>query len=220
MGAIQGKLKKQKKSLKGWGHNIRGQANKLKKDLSEELQDIEELEEIQPLQVDPLAMRGDINSALFELYDDEEEFRRRKSGENWLHKGDNNTIYFHRIANSRRRKNVILSLHQGEEVKQGTTNLVNHATDFYKSLFGRADGFQCHLRGEMWGDGERLTVEEQTVLDMPFGEDEIKGIIDSMERNKAVGHDGFAKEFYQSCWEIVKDDVIQLLLISMLGKWT
>lgn len=75
MRIIQEKLKKSKKSLKRWGHNVRGYDIKRKKDLFEELQDLEALEEIQPLSVDQLARRWDINAQLMELYEGEEEYR-------------------------------------------------------------------------------------------------------------------------------------------------
>jgi hypothetical protein len=31
-----------------------------------------------------------------------------------------------------------------------------------------------------------------------------------MEHNKASGPDGFSAEFYQSCWEIIKEDLMTL----------
>jgi hypothetical protein len=31
-----------------------------------------------------------------------------------------------------------------------------------------------------------------------------------MEHNKAPGPDGFPVEFYQACWEIIKEDLMEL----------
>jgi hypothetical protein len=45
-------------------------------------------------------------------------------------------------------------------------------------------------------------------LDRPFSEEEIKSVIDQMEKNKAAGPDGFPIEFYQVCWGIIKDDLM------------
>jgi hypothetical protein len=44
--------------------------------------------------------------------------------------------------------------------------------------------------------------------DIPFNEEEIKSVIDQMEKNKAAGPDGFPIEFSQVCWEIIKDDLM------------
>lgn len=191
LGIIQEKLKKVKKSFKGWGHNIRGQIIKQKKDLEKELLDLEALEEIQPLTVSQLGRRREINTLLMEINEGEEEHWNRLAGENWLLKGDCNTKYFHRIANGRRRKNIIFSLVNGEKVIQGTPDLLHHATRFFKELFVMVQGFQCRLREEMWGPDEQLTEEETALLDLPFEEEEIRTIINSMEKNKAAGPNGF-----------------------------
>lgn len=70
----------------------------------------------------------------------------------------------------------------------------------------------------MWEEHERLTVEERDSLDMPFDEMEVKNIIDSMEKNKAAGLDGITIEFYQTWWEIIKKDMMQLFADFYSGK--
>lgn len=42
-----------------------------------------------------------------------------------------------------------------------------------------------------------------------FSEAEIKGALFQMEHNKAVGPD-IPSEFYQTCWDIIKDDILEL----------
>jgi hypothetical protein len=58
-------------------------------------------------------------------------------------KGDNNTTFFHRVANGKKQKNTIFSLNHDEHVIEGDAALVEHATQFYKDLFGpsTASGF-------------------------------------------------------------------------------
>ena len=58
---------------------------------------------------------------------------RQKSRALWLHEGDNNTRFFHRIANSNRRFNTIgcLSINGAitmdqEEIGEGLVNFYNH----------------------------------------------------------------------------------------------
>jgi len=53
--------------------------------------------------------------------------------------GDNNTNFFHRIANGKRRKNKILSLINNDVVIEEENLLVEHAMDYYKKLFGPPD---------------------------------------------------------------------------------
>jgi hypothetical protein len=60
----------------------------------------------------------------------------------------------------------------------------------------------------VWDIEERLSEDDRNELDRPFTEEEIKSVIDQMEENKAAGPDGFPIEFYQVCWEIIKDDLM------------
>jgi hypothetical protein len=53
-----------------------------------------------------------------------------------LLKGDNNTEFFHRVANGKRRKQTIFTLKCGDRIVTGDDNLMAHATEYYKALFG------------------------------------------------------------------------------------
>jgi hypothetical protein len=53
----------------------------------------------------------------------------------------------------------------------------------------------------------RLENEEST---RPFLEEEIMMALFQMEKNKAAGPDGLLVEFFQSCWDIIKEDVVDL----------
>jgi hypothetical protein len=39
-----------------------------------------------------------------------------------------------------------------------------------------------------------------------------------MEHNKAPGSDGFSVEFYQACWDIIKDDLLAMFIEFHVGK--
>lgn len=55
-----------------------------------------------------------------------------------------------------------------------------------------------------------MSKEDNFVLTRPFTVMEIKEALFQMEKNKATGPDKIPIEFYQSCWDIVKGDIIQL----------
>jgi hypothetical protein len=78
---------------------------------------------------------------------------------------------------------------------EGTDNLLKHATDYYKILFGLGEGNKMSLDSNIWSIGERLSVEDNCVLDEPFSESEVKNAIDIMANNKAPGPDGIPIEF-------------------------
>jgi hypothetical protein len=92
IGRIQSKLKKVKDSLKGWGQ-YGMEFFMRKKELMDELANLEILE-----------------TKLMKIYEEEEMYWSSRSSERLLMEGDNNTSYFHRIANGRKRENTTYSL--------------------------------------------------------------------------------------------------------------
>ena len=94
------------------------------------------LEETDVLSPELYCKKVDILVEIYNLLVEEEIAWMQKSHENWLLKGDRNADYFHRIVNGRRRRNTIFSLSCGDEMIEGTKNLLKHATEFYKDLFG------------------------------------------------------------------------------------
>jgi hypothetical protein len=122
--------------------------------------------------------------------------------------GDNNTSFFHRIANGRKRKHTMFSLKEGNYLVEGTDDLLEHATIFYKKLFGPGEGNILKLSNNIWLPHEKLNFDDNLVLNEPFSEDEVKFALDRMVKNKAPGPDGIPVEFYQVCWRIVKHDIM------------
>jgi hypothetical protein len=56
-----------------------------------------------------------------------------------LLKGDNNTKYFHLVANGRHRKTRIFQLEDNAQIIEGDDHLKSYITQFYKGLFGPSD---------------------------------------------------------------------------------
>jgi hypothetical protein len=127
-----------------------------------------------------------------------------------LLKRDNNTSYIHRIANGRRRKNTIISLESNGETIEGDENLLKHATEYYSNLFGPEEEHQIQIDQSLWDEIEQVSAQDNEKLCEPFSEDEIKTTLIQMEKHKAVGPDKISIEFFQSCWDIVKYDLLQL----------
>jgi hypothetical protein len=127
-----------------------------------------------------------------------------------LLKGDNNTEFFHRIANGRKRRQTLFSLQDGGTTVVGTENLLTRATAYYKSLFGPGNGNAFELESDLWDDDKQVSSEDNPGLVRPFEVEEVKRDLFDMEKNKAAGPDGFPIEFYQVCWDIIKEDIMDL----------
>ena len=129
---------------------------------------------------------------------------------------DNNTRYFHLVANGKHRRKLIFSLDQDEGKIEGQHNLKNYITNFYKELFGPPEESLCTLDSSRFGDIPQVTTEENDFLTSPLTEKEVRDAIFDMEHNKAPGPDGFPAEFYQKFWETIKGDL--MLMFHSLHK--
>jgi mannosylglycoprotein endo-beta-mannosidase len=175
-----------KNYLKGWGANIRGKDKKKKQDLHMELDMLEDLEEKGCISRLQACRKSQIQIELLTLLEKEEAFWQQRSRENWLLQGDNNTRFFHRIANGRKRKRTMFSLKDGDRTIQGTSALMEHATDFYKQLFGPVVDSGVRLDGSIGDENEKLNENDINILNTPFTEEEIHHAISQWRRTKQL----------------------------------
>lgn len=86
-----------------------------------------------------------INTQLLTMAEEEEMYWLKRSHEKWLHEGDKNTEFFHRVANGRRRKNTILHFEGDEGLIEGDDNLLDHVPNTTKNFLGKPLGMPSHL---------------------------------------------------------------------------
>ena len=55
----------------------------------------------------------------------------------------------------------------------------------------------------------KLTNEEQELLEHDLSVGEIKNVLHSFEQNKTPGEDGFAKEFYETFFDLLQQDLLK-----------
>ncbi len=78
-----------------------------KKGITEEIQQLDTLEESQDLIQLQFELRTQLKAQLKAIVADEETMWKARSRQQWLQKGDGNTKFFHATANARRRANAI-----------------------------------------------------------------------------------------------------------------
>ena len=127
-----------------------------------------------------------------------------------LLEGDDNTRFFHLVANGKHRKQHIYKLENDQGVVVGDDQLKSHITQFYKNLFGTPNVSEITLMENQISDIPQVSQEENDVLVSEFTEDEVREAVFQMEHNKAPGPDGFPAEFYQVFWGLIKDDLMAL----------
>jgi hypothetical protein len=96
--------------------------------------------------------------------------------------------------------------------------MLKHTTTFYKKLFGEEPKENVHLDEDFWEESEKVTPEENLILEGEITEEEIKRAIDSSYSEGGPGPDGFSFMFYQKFWETIKGDFMALVKEFEKGK--
>ena len=76
---------------------------------------------------------------------------------------------------------------------------------FYKNLYKELEGWRPFVEGlefDCIGDMERVWLERK------FEREEIFQVVRDLEGDKALGSNGFTKDFYHHCWRVVEKDVL------------
>ena len=105
--------------------------------MHDELADLEQLEEAGLLSDVQIIRKTNLITELLKINEKEEIYWQQRSHDKQLKEGDNNTENFHRMANGRKRRNIIVSTEDGDKTIEGDAELLSHATNYYKSLFGQ-----------------------------------------------------------------------------------
>jgi hypothetical protein len=79
------------------------------------------------------------------------------------------------------------------------------AMDYYKNLFGFEDRPNIMLKSDFF-----FSKDENDMLSRSFLEEEIREVVFSSYANGAPGPDGLSFMFYQSFWDVVKTDLVEM----------
>jgi hypothetical protein len=91
------------KHMKGWVVNMKGDLRRRKEAISRELENFDSQGDLGALNEGDWQRRYQIEVELSKIYGEKEEYWQRRGGDQWLLKGDNNTSFFHSVANGRSR---------------------------------------------------------------------------------------------------------------------
>ncbi|XP_026384092.1 uncharacterized protein LOC113279630 [Papaver somniferum] len=135
---------------------------------------------------------------------------RQKSRIKWIKEGAANKSFFHTNMKNRNSKNMICEL----EDKYGNVIvdqekiadlLVNHFQENFKyKLVDCTDNLLDVIP-------KVINEEDQKMLDNIPDEEEIKKVVFDIDPENAPGPDGFSGIFYRSCWEIIKNDLVNAI---------
>lgn len=85
-------------------------------------------------------------------------------------------------------------------------------------MFGSEINHDIPMDPGFWGHEMKISSEENEVLCKPFTAKEIKIALFQMEHNEVADPDCIPIEFFQTCWEIIKEDIIEMFNDFHKGK--
>ena len=190
------KLKVLKANLKKWNMEEFSDLAFKKNNLLTELMDLDAREELVGLsdedQIRHLQIKGDIE----QLASLEEIPWRQKSRALYVKEGDNNTRFFHRLANSHRNASQIKRIEVDGVLYEDEPDVRSQLVFFYQGLFKETEVGRPTMDGLDFAcieEGERSSLEKE------FTKEEVTQVLREMEGDKAPSFDGFTMAFFQKC---------------------
>ncbi|XP_028798620.1 uncharacterized protein LOC114754051 [Neltuma alba] len=152
-----------------------------------------------------------------EAWDREEKYWWQRSRVNWLQDGDRNTKFFHSSTIQRRIKNKVTKLKSDDGRWLEEENEVNDAfLKFYSSLFSSTG---CkNMQVALFFVKNSVMAEDNERLEGRVSLEEIKMAAFQLNGAKAPGPDGYSGMFYQSSWNIVSKEVVEMVFDFFEGK--
>ncbi|XP_041002875.1 uncharacterized protein LOC121248468 [Juglans microcarpa x Juglans regia] len=109
-----------------------------------------------------------------------------------------------RIQESRRSNNIEMLKIDGADCKD-EQRINDHVVGFFEQLLTEHEGWRSKLDGLAF---DSIGPRDGIHLERPFEEGEVFEVVRKMAKDKAPGLDGFSTGFFQTCWEILKDDLM------------
>ncbi|RVW27451.1 Transposon TX1 uncharacterized 149 kDa protein [Vitis vinifera] len=204
---LAAKMRGLKHNLKIWNKEVFGRLEKNKAEALQQVERWDVVEEERALSEEELGHKKTAKENYSKWVSMEEVHWRQLSREIWLREGDRNTGFFHRMANAHRRGNNLIKikingvrLTEDQEVRDGIVNAYQH-------LLSENSDWKADIGGLVL---KQISLSEADALELPFSEAEIYAALMGLNGDKAPGPDGFTVAFWQNCWEIVKEDVLDM----------
>ena len=201
------KLKVVKQKLKEWNREVFGRLEDNKAAALQLVDHWDRVECERRLSEEETVSKKEAKDSYAKWVSLEETHWRQHSRELWLREGDNNTGYFHRMVAAHRRSNHMdrikiggVWLNEEKDVREGVANAFQHLLTENSDWKADIEGLQL----------EQLNQQEAENLEQPFSEEEIHSAPMEMNGDKAPGPDGFSMAFWQRCWVIVKEEVLEM----------
>lgn len=141
------------------------------------------------------------------------DFLRQKSKSNWIRAGDENITLFHQSIKARISHTQVYIVHDvhGNYI-DNPEEVPGAFLSFYNELLGSTFPQQ---NSEIQTDNSRgasVNDHHRDILNAPYTRDEVQKALFSIPGTNAPGLDGFRTLFYKDSWDVIGDNVIDVVL--------
>jgi hypothetical protein len=201
------KLKAVKEALKKWNVETYGVLEKKILLLVTSIHDLEVMAEVRELSSEERLVWKQKCEQLWTLLRSKDCLEYQKSKAKWLKEGDTNSKYFHACVKGRKRINSIMALKKEGGWIENPDCIKGEICSYFVKHFSEEEWERPTMDGI---DFSYLSAVENQQLERPFEEFEVKDMIASSQNNKSPGPDGFNFEFFRSCWDLMKGDLMKI----------
>ena len=122
-----------------------------------------------------------------------------------MKEGDNNTRFFHRVANFHKRTNHIRGIEVDGVLYEDEEEVRSTVVHFYHGLYTKSNTWRPSMDGLEFA---RIEEDERLALERDFSKKVVQ-VLQEIEGDKALGPDGFTMAFFfHKCWSVVEKDVM------------
>ncbi|KAL0450913.1 UNVERIFIED_CONTAM: hypothetical protein Slati_1647700 [Sesamum latifolium] len=215
MGNLGVKLKRLKHRLKDWNKNVFGDIFANLTVAEEAVVQAEKRYDSTPTEANLLEMNR-CTAQLQHALSIEEDYWRQKATCRWVLEGERNTRFFHSMVRKKRSRTAINSVFHEGQLLTNEQLIKESGVDYFRSL----------LTTESTRTAPSLLQNIPRVISMSEGEalyestntDEVRRVIFGLSSDSTPGPDGFGAMFFQKCWEIIHEDVVDAVQDFLNGS--
>lgn len=154
-----------------------------------EIELLDNLKELQPLSVEELSKDSSLRADVYQILKHEEIYWKQRARISWLQEGNENTNFFHSVANGRKNRNFIPWITHNNSRVSDIKSIGESFTNFYQTLCGTTQDFHFKINWSLCLGAKYH--HDLSSLDSPFSHVEIKRAVFELSADKAPGPDGF-----------------------------
>ena len=210
------KLKRLKATLKNWAKHLTSPtASRIA--AQKELESHQHAMDSIPITSTTISKESELQKVYFKACRVEEEFWRQKSRSMWLKSGDKNTSYFHKQAEYRKSYKAVNEINFHGSLIKEPEEIKKAAYLTFKDLFSAPEDAPLNPSDHPFDLIPPLIHEaDNLLLSAPISLKDLKMALFRMKPDSAPGPDGFTANFFTSCWDIIKLDLLRMVRHSQV----